>query len=79
MQRYGAPFPNGWMNWPLRWLLPVETALHVYDVLTAVGDAMSRLEGEALEKWQARHERLCKQAVDIQAIREEAEEAADDE
>ena len=65
------------MNWPIRWLLPVELALHTYEVLSSVGDALARLEGEALEKWQNRNERLLQQALDIQAIRE-ATEAADD-
>ena len=77
MQRYGAPFAGGWMNWPIRWLLPVELALHVHEVLTAVADALGRLEGEALEKWQARNERLLKQALSYQAIREETEAAGD--
>ena len=77
MQRYGAPYAGGWMNWPIRWLLPVELALHTYEVLSSVADALGRLEGEALEKWQNRNERLLQQALDIQAIREEAE-AADD-
>lgn len=77
MQRYGAPFAGGWLNWPARWLLPVEMALHVHEVLTAVADAMSRWEGEALDKWKERNERLIKQAFNYQAIRAEIE-AGDD-
>lgn len=79
MQRYGAPFNGGWMNWPISWLLPVELALHIHEVLTAVNDAVGRLEGDALEKWRGRNERLLQQALDIQAIRDELETADDGE
>ncbi len=66
LERYGAPFDGGWMSWPVRWLYPVETALYVYQVLTAVKRAMSTLDGDALDKWQAQNGRLLEAALDIE-------------
>jgi hypothetical protein len=73
MQRYGAPYGGGWMEWPLKWLKPVETALNVYNALTAVNDATSRLEGDALVKWNERNKRTLQACLSIHAIREELE------
>ena len=77
MQRYGAPYSGGWMQWPLRWLLPVETALNVYNALNAVNDATSRLEGAALEQWRQRNARTLEAALNIHAIRDELESGDD--
>jgi len=77
MQRFGSPYEGGWKNWPAAWLLPVETALHVYETLTAVNDARGRLEGDALEKWTARNARVVQAAMNIQAIRDEVEATGD--
>jgi hypothetical protein len=76
MQRLGAPFDGGWMKWPLRWLRPVETALNVYEILTAVGQAMSTLKEDRLEKWRQENQRLIKQSLDIQRVRDELESDA---
>lgn len=73
MQRYGAPYSGGWMHWPVKWLLPVETALNVYDTLTAVNTAMSRLSGEQLASWQAENSRIVKSALEITRLRDELE------
>lgn len=78
MKRFGAPFGGGWMNWPLRWLLPVELALNVYETLTAVGWAMSNLEGDSLTRWQAENTRLTKAALEIQNMRDGIETENDD-
>jgi hypothetical protein len=73
IERYGSPFSGGFMSWPLKWLIPVETALNVYNTLTAVNHAMNTYEGEHLAKWQTANARLVQSALDIQAIREEVE------
>lgn len=73
MQRYGAPYSGGYRQWPLKWLTPVEAALNVYNALTAVNDAINRLEGEALEQWNQRNARTVQAALDIHAIRDELE------
>jgi hypothetical protein len=61
------------MEWPLKWLKPVETALNVYNALTAVNDATSRLEGAALEQWRQRNKRTLEAALNVHAIRDEME------
>lgn len=73
MERYGAPYSGGWMQWPLKWLRPVDTALNVYYTLKNVGDAMSKLEGKALAEWQGRNQRLLDAAAAIAAIRDDVE------
>lgn len=54
----------------MRWFLPVETALNVYEILTTVSRAMSTLEGDALDKWNRDNRRLVDAALAIQAIRD---------
>jgi hypothetical protein len=61
------------MQWPLRWLRPVETALNVYNVMTAAQRGM-KLEGEALKKWKKDNKRLLQAALDIEAIRNGGQE-----
>ena len=63
------------MTWPVRWFLPVETALNVYEVLTTMNRAMSTLKDEALTKWKSENNRLVQAALDIQANRDEREAA----
>jgi hypothetical protein len=63
------------MTWPVRWFLPVETALNVYEVLTTMNRAMSTLKGEELAKWKLANSRLVQAALDIQANRDEREAA----
>ena len=63
------------MTWPVRWFLPVETALNVYEVLTTMNRAMSTLKGEELAKWKLANNRLVQAALDIQANRDEIEAA----
>lgn len=81
MSRYGAPFAGGWMTWPLRWLHPVETALNVYDTMSAVTSAMSRLKGDDLDKWNSENARLSRSALAINRLRDamEAKQADNDE
>ena len=61
------------MTWPLRWLIPVETARNVFDTVSAVNRAMSEYEGDALDKWRQRNQRLIHAALAIEEIRSEAE------
>jgi hypothetical protein len=75
IERYGAPFDGGWMRWPLRWLIPVEAALNVYQTLSSVKRAMHTYSNnpEALARWQEQNGRLLEAALDIEAIRNEEE------
>ena len=73
LERFGAPYSGGWMTWPLRWLIPVETARNVFDTVSAVNRAMSEYEGDALDKWRQRNQRLIHAALAIEEIRSEAE------
>lgn len=59
------------MRWPLRWFTPVEAALNTYEVLTSVKQAMDRLEGDALAKWQKQHARSVRMALAIERMRDE--------
>jgi hypothetical protein len=61
------------MTWPLHWLRPVETALNVCRILTSVNEAMDRLEGDALDRWNRKNGRLVKAALDIQRLRDRLE------
>jgi len=78
MERYGAPFAGGFMQWPLKWLRPVETAMNVYQTLTAVNSAMKRMEGEALTKWKTDNARSVRMAVDIERLRAAMDEDGGD-
>ena len=72
-ERFGAPYSGGYREWPLRWLIPTETARNVHDTLTAVQRAMSDMKGDALDKWRRRNPRLIKAALEIEEIRAELE------
>lgn len=61
------------MQWPLKWVKRVELSLNVYDTLTAVNDAVSRLEGKMLDEWNKRNAKLVEAALNIVAIRDEME------
>lgn len=61
------------MQWPLRWFKRVELALNVYDTLTTVNDAVSRLEGKVLADWNSRNAKMVEAALNITAIRDELE------
>jgi hypothetical protein len=74
LEKYGAPFAGGWTTWPLKWFMPVQIASNTYDTLTAVNRAMSRLDGEALDKWRSENGRLINAALTIQQIRDELEQ-----
>ncbi len=63
------------MTWPVRWFLPVETALNVYEVLTTMNRAMSTLKDKDLARWKSENNRLVQAALDIQANRDEREAA----
>jgi DNA replication protein DnaD len=58
------------MTWPMRWFLPVETALNVYEVLTTMNRAMSNMEGEELAKWNSDNRRIVDAALAIQKNRD---------
>jgi hypothetical protein len=80
LQRYGAPFAGGWMQWPLKWLTPVQIAMNVYDTLTAFNAAMERFSemngkarADAERKWMAKNGRLVQRALAIQRLRDELE------
>lgn len=78
MQRFGAPYSGGYYEWPLKWLIPVEMALTVYDNLTAVARALDTMKGEALAKWQSDNKRLLASVEAIQTIRDELEAQEND-
>lgn len=73
IEQYGPPFAGGWMEWPLKWLHPVETAHNVYRVLSEYTDAMNRYEDDALQDWRKRNARLEKAALAIIRMRDELE------
>ena len=73
IQRYGPPVAGGWLNWPLRILIPAETALNVFETLTAVNNAMIRMEGDALARWQRQNAAVVRQALLIERIRSDVE------
>ena len=70
-KQFGAPYRGGYRDWPIRWFLPVETALNVYEVLTTVNRAMSNMEGDALAKWNSDNRRIVDAALAIQKVRDD--------
>ena len=76
-ERFGAPYNGGYRQWPLRWLIPAETARNVYETLTAVQRAMNEMEGESLNRWRERNPRLIAGALAIEALRADMENDAE--
>lgn len=57
------------MRWPVRWLLPMETARDAWEALTAVNQALSTLHGDRLEEWRKSHSWEIEKALEIEALR----------
>jgi hypothetical protein len=68
LRRYGDPWAGGWMTWPVRWLIDVETAEDAYTALTEVNRAMARLDGDRLAEWQRDNAGMVKRALAIEAL-----------
>lgn len=63
------------MQWPLRWLYPMEVARDTYEAITAVNDALATKHGDELEAWQQKHTWEMNKAMAALAIRDELNDA----
>lgn len=68
LKRYGEPWAGGWMVWPVKWVIEMETAEDAYTALTETNRAMSKLDGDALDEWRANHSHYVNRALEIETL-----------